>query len=80
MVRLVVQSPEVNRTGRVICSDVLKLRVATVEMQALTLHCSTGSLLSVLNGPLAVSRVPVVPIPQPLLHLLPCCQQRNTLS
>lgn len=52
----------------------------TAEMQALTLHRSTGSLLGVLNGPLAVGRVPAVPVPQLLLHLLPRCKQRHTRS
>lgn len=51
-----------------------------VETQVRTLHRSTGSLLTVLNGPLAIESrwVVTLPVPQLLLHLLPCCKRTHT--
>lgn len=46
----------------------------------LTLHRSTWSLLGVLNGPLAVSWLPTITVPQLLLHFLPRCKQTNFYS
>lgn len=54
------------------------MRRSGAAARALTLHRCTGSLLGVLNGPLAEG-VPAGFTLQLLLHLLPRCRQAHTV-
>lgn len=56
-----------------------KFTCVNMEQHVLTLHCSAGGLLTILNGPPAVGWLLSVPIPHLLLHLLPCCMQTKTV-